>query len=51
MAEQLRGPFENFVDLPYNSESQLCGGAGTVSRSNKVSPRIFQAALVVAPPS
>jgi hypothetical protein len=30
MAEQLRGPFEKFVDSPYYSESELCGGAMTV---------------------
>jgi hypothetical protein len=28
---ELRGPFENFVDSPYYSESELCGGAVTVS--------------------
>jgi hypothetical protein len=27
MAEQLRGSFEKFVDSPYYSESELCGGA------------------------
>jgi hypothetical protein len=32
MAEQ-RGPFERFVDSPYYSESELCGGAVTVSFS------------------
>jgi hypothetical protein len=47
----LRGPFENFVDSPYYSESELCGGAVTVSFSNNVSPRTFQTAFVVAPPS
>jgi hypothetical protein len=31
MAEQLRGPFEKFVDSLYYSESELCGGAVTVS--------------------
>jgi hypothetical protein len=30
MAEQLRGSFEKFVDSPYYSESELCGGAVTV---------------------
>jgi hypothetical protein len=30
MAEQ-RGPFEKFVDSPYYSESEICGGAVTVS--------------------
>jgi hypothetical protein len=32
MAEQ-GGPFEKFVDSPYYSESQLCGGAVTASFS------------------
>jgi hypothetical protein len=27
----IRGPFERFVDSPYYSESELCGGAVTVS--------------------
>jgi hypothetical protein len=27
----LRGPFAKFVDSPYYSESELCGGAMTVS--------------------
>jgi hypothetical protein len=26
----VRGPFEKFVDTPYHSESELCGGAVTV---------------------
>jgi hypothetical protein len=30
----VRGPFEKFVDSPYYSESELCGGAVTVSFSN-----------------
>jgi hypothetical protein len=74
MAEQLRGPFEKFVDSPHYSESEICGGAVTVSfskylswqgmnflqrsttsrkhkRSNKVCPRTFQTAFVVATPS
>jgi hypothetical protein len=29
----IRGPFEKFVDPPYYSESELCGGAMTVSFS------------------
>jgi hypothetical protein len=29
----VRGPFEKFVDSPYYSESELCGGAVTVSFS------------------
>jgi hypothetical protein len=29
----LRGPFAKFVDLPYYSESELCGGSVTVSFS------------------
>jgi hypothetical protein len=33
MAEQLGGPFEKCVDSPYYSESELCGGAVTVSFS------------------
>jgi hypothetical protein len=33
MAEQLRGPFEKFVDSRYYSESEICGGAVTVSFS------------------
>jgi hypothetical protein len=54
MAEQLRGPFEKFVDSQsfdsrYYSESELRGGAVTVSFSNKVSPLTFQTALVVTP--
>jgi hypothetical protein len=32
MAEQ-RGPFEKFVDPPYYSESELCGGAVAFSSS------------------
>jgi hypothetical protein len=51
MAEQLRGLFEKFVDLPYYSESELREGAVTVSFSYKVSSRTFQMAFVVAPPS
>jgi hypothetical protein len=30
---QIRGPFAEFVDSPYYSESKLCGGAVTVSFS------------------
>jgi hypothetical protein len=33
MAEQLREPFEKFVDSPYYYESELCGGEVTVSLS------------------
>jgi hypothetical protein len=33
MAEQLGGPFEKFVDSPYYTETELCGGAVTVSFS------------------
>jgi hypothetical protein len=33
MAEELRGPFEKFLNSPYYSESELCGGAMTVSFS------------------
>jgi hypothetical protein len=31
--QDIRGPFENFVESPYYSESELCGGAVTVSFS------------------
>jgi hypothetical protein len=30
----IRGPFAKFVDSPYYSESELCGGAVTVSFSS-----------------
>jgi hypothetical protein len=30
----IRGPFAKFVDSPYYSESEVCGGAVTVSFSN-----------------
>jgi hypothetical protein len=33
MVEQLRGPLEKFMDSPYYSESELCGGAVTVTFS------------------
>jgi hypothetical protein len=33
----IRGPFAKFVDSPYYSESELCGGAVTVSFSKYVS--------------
>jgi hypothetical protein len=36
---------------PYYSESELCGGAVTVSFSKKLSPRTFQTAVVFTPPS
>jgi hypothetical protein len=29
--DDIQGPFEKFVDSPYYSESELCGGAVTVS--------------------
>jgi hypothetical protein len=32
----IRGPFENFVDSPDYSDSELCGGAVTVSFSKYV---------------
>jgi hypothetical protein len=32
----LRGPFEKFMDSPYYSESELCGGAVTVSFSKYI---------------
>jgi hypothetical protein len=32
----IRGPFAKFVDSPYYSESELCGGAVTVSFFNSV---------------
>jgi hypothetical protein len=47
MAEQPQWSFEKFVDSPYYSELELCGGAVTISSSNKVSPRTFQTALVL----
>jgi hypothetical protein len=28
---QIRGPFEKLVDSPFYSESEICGGAVTVS--------------------
>jgi hypothetical protein len=31
--EEQRGPFEKFVGSHYYSESEICGGAGTVSLS------------------
>jgi hypothetical protein len=31
--EQLQAPFEKYLDSPYYSESELCGGAVTVSFS------------------
>jgi hypothetical protein len=33
MVEQLRGSFEKYVDAPYYTESEICGGAVTVSFS------------------
>jgi hypothetical protein len=33
MAAQLRGLFEKFVDSPYYSESEICGGLVMVSFS------------------
>jgi hypothetical protein len=33
MKNDIRGPFEKFVDSPYCSESEICGGAVTVSFS------------------
>jgi hypothetical protein len=33
MRGDIQGPFEKFVDSPYYSESELCGGAVTVSFS------------------
>jgi hypothetical protein len=42
MAKQLLGPFEKFVDSPHFSESEICGGAVTVSFTNKVRQRTFQ---------
>jgi hypothetical protein len=37
LAEQLRGPFEKFVDSPYYSESDPCGGAVTIAFSKYLS--------------
>jgi len=38
LRNKIRGPFAKFVDLPYCLESELCGGAVTVSLS-KYLPR------------
>jgi hypothetical protein len=59
MAEQLRGPFEKFVDLTYYSESEFCGGEVTVSFSKYLSWQAMHLTLhpllenvnVIAPPS
>jgi hypothetical protein len=51
MAEQLRGPFEKFVDSPNSKKRPSPHLHKVPTRSNKVSPRTFQTALVVAPPS
>jgi hypothetical protein len=48
MAEQLRGTFEKFVDLPYYSESELCGSAVTVS--SEVPPLASYALLTTLHP-
>jgi hypothetical protein len=65
MAEKW-GPFGKFVDSAYNSESELCGDAVTVSFSKNLpwqamhvlqrsthlsSPQTFEMALVFAAPS
>jgi hypothetical protein len=34
----VRGPFEKFIDSPYYSELELCGGAVTVSFSKYLHP-------------
>jgi hypothetical protein len=71
MAEQLRGPYEKFVDSPYSvyvfekwverCKKYIAAKGGTSkkrpsphlhkvpTRSNKVSPRTFQMALVDPP--
>jgi hypothetical protein len=41
MAEQLWVPFEKFVDSPYYSESELCGGEVTVSFSKHLSCQVM----------
>jgi hypothetical protein len=35
MVEKLREPFEKFMDSPYYSEPELCGGVVTVSFSKQ----------------
>jgi hypothetical protein len=37
----IRGPFEKFEDSPYYSESELCGGAVTVSFSKYLSWQVM----------
>jgi hypothetical protein len=34
---EIRGPFEKFVDSPYYSESELCGGAVAVDSLQQAS--------------
>jgi hypothetical protein len=46
MAQQLRGPFEKFVGSPYLKNRPSPHLHKFPTRSNKVSPRTFQAALV-----
>jgi hypothetical protein len=47
---QLCGPFEKFVDSPYFSESELCGGAVTVSFSKYLPPLTNDALLTTLHP-
>jgi hypothetical protein len=46
MAEQLRGPFEKFVDSPYSKKRPPPHLHKFPTRNNKVSPWTFQTALV-----
>jgi hypothetical protein len=46
---KLRGLFEKFVDSPYYSESELCGGAVTVSFSK--CPLVKRCISYNAPPT
>jgi hypothetical protein len=46
----IRGPFEKSVDSPYYSESEICGGAVTVSVSFEVPPLASDALLTTLHP-
>jgi hypothetical protein len=48
MAGQLRGSFEKFVDSPYSEKKPSPHLRKVPTRSNKVSPRTFQTAIVFA---
>jgi hypothetical protein len=45
----IRGPFKKFVDSPYYSESEICGGAMTVSFF-EVPPLVSDALLIILHP-